>query len=43
MAKKTQGLPVDAFDEGGPYKRTRSRKGVGTPIEDDAGVQLIHR
>jgi hypothetical protein len=43
MAKKTQGLPVDVVEEGGPYKRSRSRKGVGVPIEDDAGVQIIHR
>ena len=43
IAKKTQGLPIDVIDEGGPYKITRSRKGDGQPAEEDAGIQLIHR
>ena len=43
IAKKTQGLPSDVLDEGGPYKRTRSRKGNGQPAEEDGGIQLIHR
>ena len=42
-AKKTQGLPLDVIDEGGPYKRTRSRKGNGVPAEGDGGeLQLRH-
>ena len=43
IAKKTQGLPIEDADEGGPYKRTRSRKGDGRSVEDDAGIQLVHR
>ena len=42
IAKKTQGLLIDVIDEGGPYKRTRSRKGPGRPAEEDDGVQLRH-
>lgn len=42
QSKKSQGLPIDVADEGGPAKRTRSRKGGDVSIEDDAGTQLLH-